>query len=252
MKAKLSAVVITRDEEKNIGQCLEGLAFCDETVVVDSGSRDRTVPLARALGAVVYENAFRDFASQKNAAISKARYPWVLLIDADERVSPALAVEIRAVLQETKAEGYTFRRENRIFGRRMRHGANAHDRQLRLVRKEKAFFEGAVHERIFLQGKIGCLKNPLSHDSTPTLRDYMRKLNVYTALEAGAMAEGSVEFSEKKLKQRPLLLFFYQHFFRRGFLDGLEGFLFNGLSAYYEFVRYAKRWELDNRERAAE
>lgn len=240
---RVSGVVITRDEEKNITACLECLRFCDEVVVVDSGSRDGTVPLAKSAGAKVYFKPFEDFASQKNFAISQAGSEWVFLVDADERVSGALAAEVRAVLENPKADGYDLKRINRIFGRRMRGGINAGDKQLRLVRKEKAVFKGLVHERIALEGDAPCLQEPLLHESTPTVKDYMRKLNLYTSLEAKNLDEKET-FSERGLRLRPLALFFWRFLFQGGFLDGREGFLFNGLSAYYEFVRRAKHWEL--------
>ena len=241
---RLSGVVIVRDEEKNIRECLEGLRFCDETVVVDSGSRDRTVEMARSVGAKVFPKPFVDFASQKNFGIEKASGEWLLLVDADERVSPELAFEIKQVLQKPQADGYFVRRLNRIFGRWMKHGGSGNDSQLRLARKEKAVFQGRVHERIRLDSPIGRLQNPLWHASTPTVRDYMRKLNHYTSLEAGGLAGKNEIFSEKKMKRRPLFLFFYLQGWKRGFLDGAEGFIFNMLSAYYEFVRRAKHWEL--------
>ena len=241
---KISAVLITQNEEKNLPDCLAGLHFCDELILVDSGSQDGTVSLARSLGAKVFSNPFLDFASQKNFGIRQAACDWVFLIDADERVSEALAAEIRAALEKPDAEGYFVRRINRLFGRWMHYGANGQDRQLRLVQKEKALFQGKVHERIYLNGATRCLKNPLMHHSTPTIKNYMRKLNVYTSLEADGLADRHADLSENKLKKRPLGLFFYLYFIRLGFLDGLEGFLFNGLSAYYEFVRYAKHWEL--------
>ena len=239
---KLSAVLIARDEAKNLRECFEGLKFCDEIVMVDSGSHDGTADLALSLGAKVFLNPFKDFASQKNFAIGKARGEWVLLVDADERVSPELASEIRRALEAPRADGYFLRRRNRIFGRWMCHGDSAGDKQLRLALRQKAVFAGRVHERIYLD-KTTVLREPLLHYSTPDVKDYMKKLNLYTSLEAQGLAENGAGQVEK-MKSRPFVFFCYVHFVRQGFLDGLEGFLFSVLSAYYEFVRRAKQWEL--------
>ena len=239
----LSAVVIAKDEEKNIVECLKGLAFCNEVVVVDSGSSDRTVSLAKGLGAVVYSNPFVDYASQKNFAIGKASSEWLLLVDADERVSAGLADEILTTLKHPAADGYFVKRENRIFGRWMKYGANREDFQLRLVRQQKAVFEGRVHERIRVEGECSRLSNVLYHHSTDSVSVYMKKLNVYTSLEAKVLEERRADGSPAKMKSRPLQFFFYRAFWQQGLRDGTEGFLFSVLSAYYEFIRQAKYWE---------
>ena len=251
--ARISAVIIALNEEKNIGGCLEAVAFCDEKIVVDSGSADRTIAIAEVHGAKVFSNAFVDFASQKNVGIGKARGDWVLLIDADERVSEALALTIKKTLMNPTFDGYYLTRLNRIFGRWMRHGDNANDLQLRLVKKEKALFEGAVHERIYLQEKTGILKGPLLHYSTENISSYMKKLNQYTGLEATTwghvnhltcphVVEGRC--SPVKMLLKPIGLFFYRLIWQRGFLDGMEGFFFCALSAYYQFLCQAKKWEI--------
>lgn len=240
----LSAVLITLNEEKNVSECLKALEFCDEIVVVDSGSSDQTVALARSSGARVFSNAFADFASQKNFAIGQARGDWVFLIDADERVLPALRDEIQSVLRQPEGEGYYVIRLNYIFGRLLKYGDCRRDKQLRLVRRPIAFFKGLVHERISLDSKTRCLKNPLVHVSTPRVTDYMRKLNHYTSLEAQVLKDRQAVFSRAQVTARPLARFFYLHAAKLGFLDRIEGFLFNVLSAYYEFVRFAKQWEL--------
>jgi len=239
---KLSAVLICRDEEKNIGECLTGLAFCDERIVVDSGSRDQTVRLAEAAGTKVFFRAFSDFADQKNFAISKASGEWVLLVDADERVPEVLATEIVGAINGSIYDGYWLERRNQIFGRWMRHGAYKGDRQLRLIRRDKAVFEGPVHERVRVSN-AGQLKEPLLHHSTPDIVSYMRKLNTYTDLEAKVLMGREGVDPVKRMKRRPVMVFAKQMVFYAGFLDGLEGFLFGVLSAYYEFIRYAKYWE---------
>jgi glycosyltransferase involved in cell wall biosynthesis len=248
---KLSAVVIAKNEAHQIAECLEGLLFCDEVVVVDSGSVDRTVQIARDLGARVIERPFDNFADQKNAGVAAASGEWVLLVDADERVSPDLAAEIRKTLEAPRARGYWVLRHNRIFGRWMRHGMSAEDWHLRLARKDSAVFEGWVHERVRLSGPSSRLRCPLSHLSTPDISTYMKKLNVYTGLEAKILLDRKTTAPRPGLR-RAFLIFSYWAFLKKGVLDGLEGFLFCVLSAYYDLVKQFKHWELLRRDPAGE
>lgn len=243
---KLSAAVIARDEEKNIAGCLASLGFCDEIVVVDGGSRDRTVEIARAAGAQVFERPFTDFASQKNFAIECARGEWLLLVDADERPSEGLRREILETLERPRFDAYWVIRSNRIFGRWMRRGANAGDRQMRLVKRGTARFEGVVHERLRVDGPAGLLKEPLLHHSTASISAYMKKLNEYTALEVRECRARGRAFVARDLTRKPLARFVQLAFLKRGLEDGMEGFFFSALSAYYDFVRAAKQYEAEN------
>lgn len=236
----LSAVIIAKDEEKNIGPCLESVAFCGERIVVDSGSRDATVRLAERAGAKVYRRDFDDFASQKNFAMSKARGDWLLLLDADERVTPELRREIERTLASADVDGYYLPRRNNLFGHWMLYGPHRGDRQLRLLRRGKASFEGRVHERIAFNGATKTLKEPLLHFSTQTVEAYRQKLDLYTSLEAKALRERGVRVSVPELWARPLAVFFKQTLWQGGLLDGREGLLFSWLSAQYEFTRLRK------------
>ncbi len=240
---KISGVLITFNEEKNMEECLSGLNFCDEIIVVDSESVDRTAEIARKMGARVYTHAFSNFSDQKNYGIGQAIGEWVFLIDADERVSGALGEEIKRTVSDAKFEAYEVLRRNRIFGRWMAHGINSGDFQLRLVKKNKAVFQGLVHERISLDEKVGKLKNRLLHHSTPSIASYMNKLNVYTELEVQILKSRNEKPSIHQLKWRPLMVFIRTAFLKRGVLDGTEGLFFAILSAYYDFVNRAKHWE---------
>lgn len=237
---KLSAVIIARNEEKNIGDCLKSVSFCDEKVVVDSGSTDETIAVAQSAGAKVFRRAFDDFASQKNFAMQQASGDWLLFIDADERVSPELAGEIRQELADARADGYRLPRKNNLFGRWMRHGSHRGDRPLRLVRKGKAVFDGIVHESLRLEGREGGLNAPLLHYSTQTVDAYRKKLDLYTTLEARALKERGVRVSLAELWLRPSAVFLKQTLWQAGLLDGRQGLLFSWLSARYEFERLLK------------
>lgn len=240
---KLSAVIIALNEARHVRECLESARFCDERVVVDSGSRDGTFEIAQAAGAKVWHRRFDDFASQKNFAIEKAAGDWLLLLDADERVPEALAGEIRSVIQNPKFAGYRIPRRNRIFGRWMGHGANRRDLPLRLVKKSAARLDGAVHERVTLAGPAGTLRHALDHFSTETISDYMRKLNHYTTLETLNFNEQTAPARLHTMKLKPFLRLCDLVACKRAFQDGTEGLLFAVLSAYYDFVSLAKHWE---------
>lgn len=241
----VSAVIIALNESRRIGACLDALDFCSERIVLDGGSSDGTAEIARAHGAAVSTRLFTDFAEQKNHAISLAGQEWVLLIDCDETVGSDLRQEIQDTLRDPKYDAYELVRSNRIFGRSMKHGGCGGDVQLRLVRRGRARFIGAVHERIDPQGlRIGRLKRSLLHESTQDVRSYMLKLNRYTTLEVAEMARrGSVAVGSAPDLRRPIVVIAYRYFGLAGFLDGMQGFLFAVLSGYYEFVRRVKVWE---------
>ena len=241
---KLSAILITKNEEKNIEASLEGLTFCDEVIVVDSESSDQTFLLAQKLGAQVFTKPFKDFSDQKNFSLSKATGDWVLSIDADERVSSELQQEIKATLKNPAFSAYRIPRTNIIFGQTMQQGANKRDAPLRLFKREKASFKGRIHESLQVRGTVGYLKSPLMHYSTETLKDYIRKLNQYTTLEAEERYQQKIPFRLINLIFRGLARFVQRYFFQQAYRDGRAGFIFSFLSGFYEFICWVKLWEL--------
>src|SRR5579864_7894177 len=161
---RLSAILITRNEAANIGDCLDALAFCDERIVVDCGSSDDTVAIARGKGARVETHEFRGFGPQKNFALSLATGAWVLSIDADERATPKLADAIKAALSDSGADGWELPRRSSFCGRELRHSGWSPDYVLRLFRRGKAKFDDAlVHERVICDGPVKRLDQPLLH-----------------------------------------------------------------------------------------
>jgi glycosyltransferase involved in cell wall biosynthesis len=247
---KLAAAVITRNEGRNIRACLEGLRFCDEIVVVDSGSADGTREAAREFTPRVFERPFDNFADQKNHAVSLAEADWVLSVDADERVPAELAREVREAVGRPGASAYRIPRRSVVFGRRLRFGAGAGDAPIRLFRKDAAVYRGAVHEVPEVRGAVGRLRHALLHHSTPDASTYMRKLNHYTALEARLFQERGARFHFRDVWLRPFGRFIQQAFVRGGVLDGRTGLVFALLGAYYECIRHLKFWEM-SREKAA-
>src|SRR5215475_10408277 len=182
---RLSAIVITRNEAAKIADCLDSLAFCDERIVVDCGSEDETVSRALARGARVEHHVFEGFGAQKNFALSLASGEWVLSIDADERVSPALAAEITAVLAAASADAYEMPRQSSFLGRVMRHSGWYPDYVLRLFRRGRArFSDDIVHERVLCDGRVLRLKEPLLHYPVDRIEDALSRMDRYSS--AGA------------------------------------------------------------------
>src|SRR5215469_7851324 len=185
----LSAIVITRNEARNIAACLESLAFCDERIVVDSGSDDDTVEIAAAAGVTVVSHPWAGFGAQKNFALAQAGGDWVLSIDADERVSPALAAEILSTIGAASACGYEIGRLSTFLGRPMRHSGWLPDYVLRLFRREKArFSDDIVHERVICEGPIGRLSSVLDHHPVLRLEDALRRVDSYSTAGAEMLA----------------------------------------------------------------
>lgn len=243
---KLSAIVLTRNEERNIGDCLSGLSWADEMLVVDSGSADRTVALAEKGGARVVVHPFTDFASQRNFAIAQAKEDWILFIDADERVTPELSDEIKAVVTSSDTSGasvYALPRLNYFFGQRLRFADSRDDAPIRLFPRRQATWAQPVHEMIVTGLPVRKLKSPLLHDSTRDLAHYKQKVSDYVPLELKIMREKGVKPALWKCFCMPPAKFFQLYFLKSGILDGIPGFQYAILSAYYTFVKHWRYWK---------
>jgi glycosyltransferase involved in cell wall biosynthesis len=246
---QLSAIVITRNEAANIGACLDGLAFCDERIVVDCGSSDGTVEIARAKGARVEIHEWRGFGPQKNYALSLATGAWVLSIDADERVTPELAGAIKAALADASADAWKFPRRSSFCGRDMRHSGWSPDYVLRLFRRGKARFDDAlVHERVICQGEVKRLDQPLIHYPVLKLEDALSRMDRYSTASAAVLVASGRKVSFLAGIGHGFYSFLRAYVFRAGFLDGAEGFLLAVANAEGSYYRYMKAW-LATRER---
>jgi glycosyltransferase involved in cell wall biosynthesis len=246
---QLSVVLITMNEEANIARTLASVTeLADEIIVIDSGSTDRTLEIARTFGPKVkiFEEEWKGFARQKNSAISKANGDWILSLDADEEVSPLLRQEILDSLRKAETKAYSIPRKNFFLGRWIRRGGFYPDRKLRLVRRELAMFEDrAVHEDMKISVEAGSLGGPLLHHAYPTLSSYLEHMNRYSSLGAEmAVAGGQRGFSLFNIVVRPWATFFYNYFLRLGFLDGREGLLLHLYHAVYVSWKYGKIWEI--------
>jgi glycosyltransferase involved in cell wall biosynthesis len=242
----LSVVIITLNEEANLPRTLASVAWADEIVVLDSGSTDRTREIAESFHAKVFVEPWKGFAGQKNSALAKATGDWILSLDADEELEPALAEEIRDTLAGNPTEaGFWIPRKNFFLGRWIRHGGFYPDPKLRLFRRGIGAFEDRlVHEDIRVQGATGKLRHPLLHHAYPSLDSYLEHMNRYSSLGAQmAAAKKASGFSFIDIVIRPRLTLFYNYILRAGFLDGREGLLLHLYHANYVSWKYAKAWE---------
>jgi glycosyltransferase involved in cell wall biosynthesis len=241
--------VVTLDEEERLRRCLESVAWADEIVVVDAGSEDKTVQVAREFTDRVIVRAWPGFAAQKNFALEQAQGEWLLSLDADEEVSPELRAEVTAILAGDGAHaGYAVPRRNVFLGQWIRHGGLYPDWQVRLFRRGRGrFVARAVHESVRLDGSVGRLRGPLVHRSYRDIADFIDRANRYSTLAAAEQAARGGRVSAADLALRPLGRFLSMYVLRRGFLDGRQGLLLAGLYAYYVFIRTAKVWERTRR-----
>jgi glycosyltransferase involved in cell wall biosynthesis len=243
---RLSAVLITHDEEANLPACLASLRdLADEIVVLDSGSVDHTVAIAEAAGARVASHQFAGFGVAKQRALEMARGTWVLSVDADERVTPALAAEIRATLASAGAgspDGYLVRRDVYFLGRRLRFGGMGHDWVLRLFRRAAGrFSDDPVHEHVEVPGRPGRLRGALEHHAYGSLAEHVEKMNRYTDIQASVKAARGVRYRAWMWLRLPWEVF-VRVVLRLGLLDGDAGVIFATMSAYSAWLRYAKTW----------
>ena len=245
----VSAVVISLNEERNIGACLESLHWADEIVVVDSGSSDGTPEIARRYTDKVFEVPWRGFGPQKQAAVERASHDVVLNVDCDERVTPALAAEIGGLLSgEDIAAAYTVPRRTFVGEKEIRHCGWYPDRTTRLFDRTKARFTAdLVHERVDVSGETRPLGNHLLHHSFSWIGEILGKMNRYSDLSARQMFERCRKGNVVDLTLRPGFAFFKTYFLRLGFLDGFEGYMISATTALLTFTKYVKLRELERK-----
>ena len=245
----ISATVIVLNEERDLPRCLKSLSFCDEIIVIDSGSVDRTAEVARQFGAKVIDEPWRGYGAQKNFAMSQARSAWVLNIDADEAVTPELRDEILAEINSPQAAaGYAVARKTFYLGRWIRYGGWYPNYVTRLCRKSLgSWTEPNVHEELSITGDYRRLKNPMLHYTFSDIADQVRTNMRYAQQGALDLRNRGLPPSYAKLLAKPLGKFVETYVFKRGFLDGLPGFIISINAAHSMFLKYAYLLEM-NRE----
>ncbi len=240
-QATLSVIIAARDEGHQIAACIRAVAFADEVLVLDSGSRDDTVALAQQAGAVVHQTDWPGFGLQKRRGVALARCDWVLVIDADERVDAVLQREIACAIQSPFADGYRLPRRSSLCGTFIEHSGWRPDYTLRLVQRALAgFSEHTVHEHMTNAGRTADLRTPLIHYSYRDLDDVLVKLNRYSkagALDLAARGESS---GLAKALRKGLWAFLRTYLLRQGFRDGRMGLvlaIYNAQTTYYKYLR---------------
>ncbi|MBV8793196.1 MAG: glycosyltransferase family 2 protein [Pseudolabrys sp.] len=240
---RLSAIIIAKDEAANIDACLASVAFADERIVVDSGSNDATAEIARRSGARVVDHAFVGFGPQKNFALAQANGDWVLSIDADERVTPALEAEIKKAMMRGDVDAFEVPRQSSFLGRVMRHSGWYPDYVLRLFRRERARFSSdLVHERVICEGKILRLREPLVHTPVVRIEDAIARRDRYSTAGAQMLVASGRRVTFFSGYLHGLWTFIRTYILRAGFLDGREGYLLAVLNAQGSYYRYMKAW----------
>lgn len=266
MSEKLTVLIPAKNERRNLRPCVESIrAIADEVLVADSGSTDGTQDLARRLGCRVIERELVDFSSFKNWAIPQAGHAWVLIVDADERITPELAAEIRQTLAnpEREIDAYWIYRDTYFLGHKLRFGDCRNDRVLRLLRRDRCRYTSRrVHEELAVladnsatagvvssgqsSSRAGRLRRRMLHYTSWTYAHYLAKMNHYTGLAARDMHDRGRRAGFWGMFLRPPLRFFQLYVVRGGFLDGLAGLQMAMLVAFAGFLKQARLWELDH------
>lgn len=245
----ISAVVLTKNEEKNIKECIYALKWCDELVVIDDESWDKTREIAQRLGAKVFTRPLNsDFAAQRNFGLQQARGEWILFVDADERVSKELASEIQESVKKPNHSGYFVKRKDFMFRHWLEHGETGNIKLLRLARKEAGEWVRPVHEVWNICGDTRELKNHLLHFPHQTVAEFLQRINFYTTLDANIFFQNGERVGFLKIIAYPTGKFISNYFFKLGFLDGMAGFLVATMMSFHSFLTRGKIWQLQRRD----
>jgi glycosyltransferase involved in cell wall biosynthesis len=239
---KISATIVTFNEEKNIGRAIESLRCCDEVVVVDSGSTDRTVTMAQQRGARVIVRDWPGYSQQKNFAAAQAAHDWVFSLDADEALGEELQAEVMTLKQSRlDADAYSMPRLAHYLGKWIRHSGWYPDRKVRLYNRRKAKWTGEyVHENVRVDGRVADLQSNLLHFTCDSLSAHMKSVDRYTTLAAREVIASGRKRPGYRLLVDPMWTGFRSYVLQRGFLDGYEGFTIAYMAALYTFLKYAK------------
>jgi len=247
----VSAVVITLNEQAHIAACLRSLQWADERLVVDAGSTDETCAIARSLGARVLRHDWPGFGAQKQYATEQARFDWVLNIDADERVSPALARAIDAAMRAPdQPAAYRCNFRHRLLGRWLRHGEAWPDPHVRLYDRRRAHWVPRnIHEYVHVDGPIGRLDGWIEHCTAETIAELFAKINRYTDLQAAELSEAGKRVGLLQVLGNPAWRFLRNYLLRLGMLDGVPGLVHATQAALTSFLKYAKAYERQEQRR---
>ncbi|MBI2049805.1 glycosyltransferase family 2 protein [Candidatus Roizmanbacteria bacterium] len=245
---KITAVVLTKNEEKNIVRTLNSISFCEEIIVIDDFSNDKTVELAKKNNAKIYERRLNnDFSSQRNFGLERSRGEWVLFLDADEEVSPGLAVEIEnSIKAKPEKSAYYIKRRDYWWGRELKYGEVSIIRKkglIRLARKSSGKWFHPVHEIFQTSSPVGKLNGFINHYPHPTVKDFLRDINYYSTLRAKELLKQGKKMSLVEIISYPLGKFIANYIFKLGFIDGPAGFIYSFMMSFHSFLVRAKLYQ---------
>jgi glycosyltransferase involved in cell wall biosynthesis len=242
----ISAIILTKNEEKNIKDCLDSLSWCDERIVIDDESTDNTLDIAEKTGAKVYKHKLKNFSDQRNYGLEKARGDWLLFIDADERISAALWFEIMQHINDPikNATGFLLKRKDIMWGKELKHGESGTIKLLRLAKKNSGKWTGEVHEKWQISGKIITLNNSLEHYPHQSIAEFLNEINYYTDLRAKELFKNKQKTNWLLIILYPKAKFILNFFLRRGILDGLPGLVIALMMSFHSFLVRGKLWLL--------
>ena len=243
-KLPLSVIIITKNEEERLPHCLKSVNFAEDIVVVDAGSQDRTIEIAKSFGCRVFIEKWKGYGPQKQSALEKTYYKWVLSLDADERIPPETAQIISQVIQAPKAQAYSFLRKNFFHGKWIKYCGWWPDRVIRLFEKGHGKFEGMVHETWVTEGKIIELNVPIEHYSYENYSQMLKKLDEYSSTRARELYDKGIRVNLLTPFLHGGWMFIRSYFLKLGFLNGLDGFVISFMNAGSSFFKYAKLLEL--------
>jgi len=245
MGNRISAIIITKNEEKNIVNCIEALQWCEEILVIDNGSVDATCELAERLNARIVRAENRTFSELRNVGKDESHLDWLLYVDADERVTPKLSKAIESAVLMHQFQAYSLPRYNIHYGKWMQHGGWEKDTLIRLFQKESLLqWEGNVHEHAVIEGQIGLLTEPLVHLTHQNLVQGLRKSADWTPIEASAaLQHGMPKMTFFRMLRGMLKEFFVRYIQKKGYKDGTEGAIESMVQAMNRFYVYEQIWE---------
>ncbi|OGH23757.1 MAG: hypothetical protein A2958_03330 [Candidatus Levybacteria bacterium RIFCSPLOWO2_01_FULL_38_13] len=243
----ISAVILTKNEEKNIEDCIKSVKWCDEIILIDDNSTDKTREIAEELGAKVFRRDLNgDFFSQRNFGLEKAKNEWVFFVDADERVTPSLCEEIIGLTNNpiNQCSGFYIKRRDFTWGKELKHGETGNIWLLRLARKLQGKWEGKIHEEWKIKGKVGKLENSLYHYPHQTVNEFLTEINFYTNLRAKELFEKKVRSGFLEIIIYTKGKFILNYFLKLGFLDGIRGLIYALMMSFHSFLVRGKLWQL--------
>ena len=240
-KIPVSVAIVTKNESRNIKDSLESVKDFDDIVVVDAFSSDNTTEICRKYTERVYEHEWQGYAAQKQTAIDYANNDWVLILDADERVTPELRQEIMKKVKENSLSGFYIPRKNFFLGKWIRHSGWWPDHTLRLFKKDVSKMEQrAVHEKVNVNGAVGHIRAPFEHYTYRTISEYIGKMDNYASLSAEELGNRGFISAFISMLFSPVVVFLKMYLLRQGFRDGIHGLVLAVLYSFYTFLKYAK------------